>query len=126
MRALLALPLLIVAGCGSEDDRPLSWTYITQAIIRPSCATASCHSKVTAAAGLQLEEPHGAYVILTGYRPDGNFIWPNDASRSRLLKLLRSEDTYRMPPDAPLPKADIDLIERWILAGAEDDADEGN
>jgi hypothetical protein len=32
--------------------------------------------------------------------------------------MLRARNATRMPPDRPLPEADIRLIERWIRAGA--------
>jgi len=31
---------------------------------------------------------------------------------------MRGQGSLRMPPDAPLPEADITLIDRWIQAGA--------
>ncbi len=40
---------------------------------------------------------------------------------SPLLYLLNGEGALRMPPDGPLPQADIDLIDRWIKAGAKND-----
>jgi hypothetical protein len=40
----------------------------------------------------------------------------NVAFRSILLGI----GTRRMPPDAPLPAEDIDLILRWMCAGAQD------
>ena len=32
--------------------------------------------------------------------------------------MLRAQGAARMPPDRPLPEADIELVERWILNGA--------
>jgi hypothetical protein len=32
--------------------------------------------------------------------------------------MLRARGAPRMPPDRPLPEADIALVERWILDGA--------
>ena len=32
--------------------------------------------------------------------------------------MLRARNAPRMPPDCPLPEADIELVERWILNGA--------
>ena len=42
--------------------------------------------------------------------------WPVDPT------LLRGQaaNLPRMPPDQPLPEADILLIERWLLEGAQD------
>lgn len=121
LRALrMAAVATLLAACGSEtDDRPVTWSYISAAIITPNCATASCHSRHTATGGLQLEGASESYVILTGY--GGNYVFPGYPERSKLVYLLRGKDTWRMPPDQPLPEADIELIERWILAGAKND-----
>jgi cytochrome c len=122
IRRLALAALLASLACGADDDpRPARWSYISAAIIRPNCATASCHSRAAATGGLQLEEAEGSWVVLTGYSAAGNFVVPGAPDRSRLLYLLRGRETKRMPPDQPLPDADIDLIERWILAGAHDD-----
>jgi hypothetical protein len=113
---LLAV-VIATAACGSDtDDRPVTWSYISAAIIQPNCTTASCHSSLTATGGLRLEGAAESHVILTGY--SGNYVVPGDPSRSKLMYLLRGQDTWRMPPDQPLPEADILLIERWILEGA--------
>ncbi|MDB4954974.1 MAG: hypothetical protein JWO36_2543 [Myxococcales bacterium] len=42
---------------------------------------------------------------------------PGDPAASRLFTVL-SDSSKIMPPDVPLPQADIALIERWIAAGA--------
>jgi hypothetical protein len=31
---------------------------------------------------------------------------------------MHAQGSIRMPPDVPLPEVDIDLIKRWIDAGA--------
>ena len=47
---------------------------------------------------------------------------PGDqTSSSALLYLLRGQGSLRMPPDSPLPEADIVLIDDWIKAGALND-----
>jgi hypothetical protein len=35
------------------------------------------------------------------------------------MALLDGDERQRMPPDAPLPADDIELIRTWILAGAQ-------
>jgi len=41
-----------------------------------------------------------------------------NAEGSRLIWLLEGREVrLRMPPEAPLPDKDIDLIYRWILDG---------
>jgi hypothetical protein len=116
-----------LGACDSGADRPTRWSYLHAAIIRPSCATASCHSYQGFAGGLDLSTPGGAYSILTGRvcgapdnpgEPPGSFVIPGQPERSRLLYLLRGQDTYVMPPDVPLPPVEVNLIESWILEGA--------
>jgi hypothetical protein len=91
--ALAAIP----AGCG-EDDRPPAWSYLHEAILEPSCATASCHSSFSAAGGLKLHDAEAGYAILVGRpcesaTPPGeaprNFVDPGHPERSRLIYLLR-------------------------------------
>jgi hypothetical protein len=45
-------------------------------------------------------------------------VTPYDPAGSRVVNMLRARDAPRMPPDRPLPEADIELVERWILNGA--------
>jgi hypothetical protein len=130
-RALGALTLagaMLAAGCG-EDDRPASWSYIHAAIIAPNCATSSCHTAENAQAGVQLHSADAAYTILVGTacksnEPPGqaprNFVSPFEPERSQLMYLLLGDEAKaQMPPDKPLPDGDIDLVERWILEGAQ-------
>ena len=126
-RALLLAPLLIATGCDRAGDRPAQWSYLHAAIIRPSCATASCHSYDASVGGLDLSTPGGAYSSLVGRvcgapeqpgEPAGSFVIPYEPQRSRLLYLLRGQDTYVMPPDVPLPPVEVNQIEEWILEGA--------
>ena len=104
----------ILGGCGGEDDRPATLAYIQPAILGPACGTAGCHSKLTATYGLQLETIEAAEVYLL----DGHLVVPFAPAQSRLMYLLHGDEAPQMPPDVPLPPADVDLVERWILAGA--------
>lgn len=132
-RAIGALTLAAAASSGlaacGEDDRPASWSYIHTAIIAPSCATSSCHTEDNAEAGVDLHSIESAYTILVGRACDSNnppgqaqrnFVAPGQPERSRLMYLLIGEEVPRqMPPDRPLPDGDVDLVERWILEGAQ-------
>ena len=104
------------AGCGGTDDRPAKWGYIYPAIIEPNCATASCHSKFTARAGVDLGNIVDGYDTLLMR----HFVIPSNTVDSGLLYLLRAQGARRMPPDFPLPTVDVDLIEEWIMGGAMD------
>jgi hypothetical protein len=113
---VFALSLLSTAlGCGGTDDnRPATWSFIAPAIIEPNCATASCHSAVGQRAGVVLTPQQTAYDLLTMRQ----FVQPNNSAESEIIALMRAEGSRRMPPDFALPEADIDLIARWIDAGA--------
>ncbi len=101
-------------GCGAEvDERPASWSYIHAAIIVPNCATSACHSTLSKTKGVDLEDHASAY---RAFHDSGNNL--NDIGR-----LLRGQVNgyYRMPPDQPLPEADIELVERWLAGPRLDD-----
>jgi len=124
---LLVLVLLALAACDDARDRPDNWPYVHTALLEPACATSGCHSGPAAQAGVDLATADGAYTVLTGRvcgapvlpgDPIGNFVWPGHPESSRLMYLLRGDETTIMPPDLPLPDGEIAVVERWILAGA--------
>lgn len=111
--------------------------------MKPSCATASCHGPAAAVAGLDFSTEDRGYTSLTGLwiwivDPTGSLqdgcqishdtivcprqrrplVVPFDPAQSRLVHMLRAEGAPRMPPDRPLPEADIRLVETWIANGA--------
>ncbi len=111
---LIALAVALLPACtGSPADRPATWSYLHAAVIMPNCATSSCHSSLAETAGLTLDDPEESYKELLAR----NFVVPGDPS-STLMSLLEGEERRRMPPDAPLPAADIELVRLWIEAGA--------
>jgi len=112
---LAALMLLVAIGCATDDDpRPATIAYLLPAVLRPSCATGSCHSRATRAGDLLLD---GEPATVRAHLVAKKLIYPTRPA-SPLLVRLRGTFGDRMPPDAPLPDADIELIERWILDGA--------
>lgn len=109
-----ALPgLLLAGGCIDASDRPASWAYLHAAVVTPSCATSTCHSELSARGGVVLEDVDDAYALLLTDR----FVVPGDLA-SPLLFMLDGTERARMPPDAPLPAVDVELFERWVVAGA--------
>lgn len=133
IRAWISILILgaAVAGCGGDEDlRDPVWGYISPAIIQPNCATASCHSRGAAVAGLDMSTTKDGYDSLTALHlpardmpaPGDNkirpLVSPRNPAESRLINMLRAAGARRMPPDRPLAEADIQLIERWILEGA--------
>ncbi len=137
-RMLLAILAIGPAGllsCGGDDDRPATFSYIAPAILGPNCATASCHSPSAAVAGLDLSTVESSFKGLRGQKlaklgdpmvkddpgRDGArpMVSPFNPDQSRLVNMLRARGAKRMPPNRPLAEADIEIIERWILGGAE-------
>lgn len=119
-RFLAALALVFaaspLAGCADEsDERPAEFEYIVAAILRPSCATATCHTSQARRADVALDTLEAAHETFDS-RP---FAIAFEPESSELPFLLRTTDPeLRMPLDSPMPEADIQLIERWIANGA--------
>ncbi|MBC8131766.1 MAG: hypothetical protein H7X95_02200 [Deltaproteobacteria bacterium] len=113
---VLALACLATAaGCGEQTDtRPATWSYISTAIVQPSCATANCHSNLSQRSGVDLGEIREGYAQLVGR----HFVLSERPQTSALIALLKGSGTRRMPPDFALADDDIDLISRWITNGA--------
>jgi hypothetical protein len=142
----LVVAVIGAGACSQVDSRPAEWGYISPAIFQPNCATTSCHSPAAAVSGLDFSTPENGYTSLTQlwvwvvFSPDAAtplgtpcstvngthvceekerpLVTPFDPAGSRVVNMLRARDAPRMPPDRPLPEADIELVERWILNGA--------
>lgn len=113
------LLLLAAAGCGTEtDERPATFSYIHQAIIVPSCATAACHSTQNHISGVDLQDRESAYDAFAIV--DIKELSPIYAQIGGEVEEGTSiPEAGRMPLDSPLPEADILLIGRWIDDGTE-------
>jgi hypothetical protein len=107
------------AACSQTDnDRPATLQYITEAILQPSCAQDVCHSSYTRTKGYAFDTVEAARQSL---RMPG-VVKPTEAESSLLYTVLIRQ-VKRMPYDAPLPQKDIDLIRRWIEGTAQVDLD---
>src|SRR5262245_53655309 len=117
---LVAAAAAALIGCGSAtDDRPARWSFISATITEPSCATVNCHSAVAQRAGVDLHDRASGYASLVG-RGFATLTDPADPKSAPVLLLMRAQGSIRMPPDVPLPEADIVLIQNWIAAGTPD------
>ena len=118
LAAVAVLAVFAGAGCGEGgDDRPAKWSIIAATIMEPSCATVNCHSAITQRAGVDLHAREiGYYTLINGY-----YVIPGSPDQSAVISLMNAVGSLRMPPDVPLPDADIALIERWIAVGAPND-----
>jgi hypothetical protein len=118
---------LCASACGSAtDDRPATLDYITEAILIPTCANAECHSSFTREVNDRFDT-----VSATRYSIVANVLVPLpestiDPAASLLIRaltvgapsILSPGTTVRMPYDAPIPDADIALMEKWMAEGA--------
>ena len=109
--ALGALP-----ACGAEqDDRPAELDYIVQTILAPACGTPACHSSSIQTAGFALDTIDATRQAIA----DKGLVIAGEPESSSLLYVMTGDTEERMPPDGPLPDADIEFIRAWIAAGAE-------
>ncbi len=120
LRDVLAVGAIgAIAACASgPDTRPETADYIIEAILVPSCGRAACHSSETRAHNLAFDTIDAAIASLKTQQRGQPLVTPGLAGSSELVTVL-TDSARIMPPDAPLPQADIDLITNWIAAGAE-------
>jgi hypothetical protein len=119
-RAICVLAVAALAACTTTDDRAANWATISTTIFEPSCGTAGCHSQLSQVAGVILDSRDTGCRTLVTNPPDtyGSFVTPGDPDHSQLMYLLRGDEIRRMPPDGPLPDADVALVAAWITNGA--------
>lgn len=85
-----------------------------------------CHSAGNASGGLNLEAA-SSYSMLVDVPSNGDpgidRVEPGQPNNSYLVQKLEGEPSagQQMPPGAPLPQAEIDVIRQWITDGAIDD-----
>jgi hypothetical protein len=104
-----------VAGCNQTDnDRPATLEYITDAILQPNCAQDVCHSSYRREKGY-------AFDTVDNARQSLKLIVNKDEPQSSLLYAVLIRKFKRMPYDAPLPDKDIELILRWLQSDAAKD-----
>lgn len=113
MFRLALVAAAVLAGCNtSENDRPATLEYVTEAILQPSCSQATCHSSY------RMEEGYAFDTVDTSRKSLRSIVVPGDA-QSSLLYIVLTRTKERMPLDAPLFDKDIALIKLWIDDGAE-------
>ncbi|HEU4732323.1 MAG TPA: hypothetical protein VFT22_30725 [Kofleriaceae bacterium] len=129
MNRFVLIGALATGACGSAtDDRPATLEYITQTILAPSCAPAQCHSAFKRQVGDQFDTVDAARLSIVA---NGLVVFPDDTTApdsSFLITVLTvgtpsildpgSNTKVRMPYDAPMPDADVELIRAWIADGA--------
>lgn len=123
---VLALGLVLAAGCGDDDGEQPAPTSGFSAAVLPilarSCATSGCHAAGTsAAAGLELD----SYAHVIAGSDSGEAVIPYQADRSLAIELLegRAASTgvdHRASARA-VGTADLAVLRDWIADGCPDD-----
>lgn len=113
MYRLVLVAAVALTGCTQTDnDRPATLEYITEAILQPSCSQATCHSSYRNERGYAFDTVKAAKKSI-----ESGLAVPGDAESSLLYTVL-TRSVKRMPYDAPMPDKDIALIQKWLDDGA--------
>ena len=104
-------------GAQEDASRPEFYTTKVAPIFQANCN--KCHAGMFHRGGLSLRTREA---LLKGGH-SGPAIVPGDPGKSLLVQLIRHEgqtnDPGPMPPKKPkLSDADVDVVERWVNAGA--------
>jgi hypothetical protein len=113
-RLVVAAALASAACSQTDNDRPATLQYVTEAILQPNCAQDVCHSSYTKTKGY-------AFDTVAAAKQSLQMLVNPDEPESSLLYTVLTRQVKRMPYDAPLPQKDIDLILRWIEGSARTD-----
>ena len=113
-RLALAAAVAVAACTQTDNDRPATLAYITEAILQPSCGQDVCHSSYRRERGYAFDTVDNARLTLA---PIVNVEEP----QLSLLYTVLTRQIKRMPYDAPLPDKDIELILLWIQKNAKAD-----
>ncbi|WP_169974075.1 WD40 domain-containing protein [Tautonia rosea] len=109
----LTVLLGVSAGLASAQDAKLTFTDNAAKIFQARCNT--CHNADKASGGLNLT----TYANMMEGGGSGSVIEPGSADDSWLFLLVNHDETPTMPPNAPkIPEEEIDVLRKWIDAGA--------
>ena len=118
LRCLFAILCLLALNRLTEQSRVIADEISFEEQIRPLLIRhcAECHGPEVQKSDLRLDARHAA---LRG-GSSGPAIVAGDSGNSELLRRITSQDPDdRMPPEGDrLPESDVELLKRWIDAGA--------
>ncbi len=117
---------------GLSDPNQLSPTFLNvhTHVFVPGCASVGCHDQSTMSGGLSLADPNDTYAALIDTAPSNSIaaengwlrVRPLDSIRSFLIRKLEGPgigEGMAMPsPSQQLSEGWLNLVRRWILAGA--------
>ena len=116
MPRLVLVAAIALAACNQTDNnRPATLEYITEAILQPSCSQYDCHSSFRREKGYAFDTVDAARASL---QPTGVVNTSPGEEQSSLIYQVLTRKIKRMPYDSPLPDKDIALILQWIQNGA--------
>src|SRR5947209_11692897 len=118
-RAYLLFP--VVLGKGWSASPPVEFNKDIRPILSDKCFTCHGHDATNRKTKLRFDTEAGTKTPLNGGRVA---IVPGDSARSELFRRITSDNkAIRMPPayagSDKLSEREIDLIRRWIDAGAQ-------
>ena len=117
-RLVVAAVIAMTACTQTDNDRPRTLAYITEAILQPNCGQGVCHSSYRREKGYAFDTVEVAKQSMAP-RTDGSTPLVNLAEPElSLLYTVLTRKVKRMPYDSPLAQKDIDLILLWIQEGA--------
>src|ERR1700754_2204921 len=100
MYRLVLVGALALAACNQTDNnRPATLEYITEAILQPSCSQYTCHSSYRREKGYAFDTVEQAKRSLS-------LIVNKDEPETSLLYVVLTRTVKRMPYDSPLPEKD--------------------
>jgi len=114
MYRLVLVAAAALAACSQTDNnRPATLEYVTEAILQPACSQSTCHSSFRMERGYAFDtvEMSRRSLLLPG-------VVNTQDPESSLLYVVLTRKIKRMPYDSPLPDKDIALIKQWIDDGA--------
>jgi hypothetical protein len=120
----LAVGVSLLGGLArsqADDTSEIDFARQIRPILSNRCFVCHGPDEGTREADLRLDTNEGAFADLGGYSP----ILPGEPLESEVYKRIsEADEDMRMPPPGkdPLSEVEIDLIRRWIQAGATWDA----
>ena len=120
----LFITAALALSCGGADE-PATFTRVQSEVFTPSCVFSACHKGASPAGEMSLElDAYDQIVDVTSMQsPPKVRVKPGDPAGSYLMDKLEGKQAMgtEMPPGAMLEPERLDLVERWIAAGALDD-----
>jgi hypothetical protein len=105
--------VVLMAAAAALLAQPVDFVRDVEPLLRKRCS--GCHGAAQQLSGLRLDRKADA--LRGGY--SGAVIVPGNAQGSRLLRLVTAAEGVKMPPaGARLTAGEVDLLRRWIDAGA--------